>query len=131
MAYFVEENVSSKLPLVCSGDVASTSWLEVFTAWEALELLGDNSSEPGLVNRVPLTSIKKTDLVPTLGLRDSDLIELLGKIIGKRVCIRSNSKASSKLTLQDWCCKKKLKRVIMNKLLWKLKQIPLPCKDSG
>lgn len=131
MAHFVDEKSSSKLPLVFSGDEAWNSWIEVFNAWEAGELLGDDGSEPGLVPRVPLTNITKTDLVPTLGLRDSDLIELAEEIIGKRVCIKSNSKTKNKLTLPDWCREKKLDRVIMNELLWKLNKTPLPCKDQG
>jgi hypothetical protein len=82
MAHFVGEKATSKLPLMFSKDETWKCWLEVFDAWEAGELIGDDGSEPGLVLRVPLTNIMKTDDVPSLGLRDSDLIELRKEIIG-------------------------------------------------
>ena len=133
MAHFVGEKVASKLPLVfCKTDEAWNSWIEVFNAWEAGELIGEDGKEPSpLIKRVPLTDITKTDVVSTLGLRDSDLIECAKAIIAKRICIKNNSKTRDRLTLPDWCRDTKLDRVIKNELMWKLKQYPLPCKDAG
>lgn len=131
MSHFVDEKSTSKLPLVFSGDDAWNAWLEVFSAWDDGELIGEDGSEPtDLVKRIPITSITKTDLVPTLGLRDCDLKELAAEVIAKRVCIKSNSKTKGMLTLQDWCRDKKFDRVIKNELLWKLKKKPLPSKDA-
>jgi len=64
-----------------------------------------------------MMNITKTDLVPTFGLRDSDLIELARDILARRVYIKNNSKTRGKLTLADWCRDKKLDRIIMNELL--------------
>ncbi len=133
MAHFVGEKVASKLPLVfCKTDEAWNSWIEVFNAWEAGELIGEDGKEPSpLIKRVPLTDITKTDVVSTLGLRDSDLIECAKAIIAKRICIKNNSKTRDRLTLPDWCRDTKLDRVIKNELMWKLKQYPLMCKNAG
>ena len=105
--------------------------MEVFDAWEAGELIGEDSSEPGLVPRLPRTHITKTDLVPTLGVRDCDLVELAKDILARRVCIKANSKTQSRLTLPDWCRDKKIDRIIMNELMSKFKKHPVPCKDAG
>jgi hypothetical protein len=66
MVHFVEEKVSSKLPLIFSRDETWNCWLEVFDAWEVGELIGDDGTELGLVLQVLLTNITKTNVVPTL-----------------------------------------------------------------
>jgi hypothetical protein len=133
MAHFVGEKVSCKLPLVfCKTEEAWKSWIEFFNAWEAGELIGEDDKEPyALIKRVPLTDITKTNVVSTLGLRDSHLIKCAKAIIAKKICIKNNSKTRDRLTLIDWCCDTKLDRVIKNELMRKLQQYPLPCKDAG
>lgn len=79
---------------ICGGP-----WLEVLEVWEARDVIGDDGTKPTLVPRVPLTNIAKTKLLPTLGLRDLDLIELTKKVVAKLVCIMSNSKTRGMLTL--------------------------------
>jgi hypothetical protein len=129
-AHFVEEKVSSKLPLVFCSDAAWRAWMEVFEAWEAGTLIGEDGSEPGVIPRLPRTHITKTDLVPTLGLWDCDLEELAKEIMSNRVCIKHNAKTKQKMTLPEWCKGKKLDRIIINELMSKFRGFPVPCKDA-
>ena len=134
MAHFVDEKVSSKLPLIFIKESTWVLWTEVFDAWENGELIGDDGTVPKLLlNRKPLTNITKTDLTPTLGLRDCDLCELTTDIIALHVSIKNSAKAkaSGKITLFDWCRDKKLDRVVMNKIMWTRLKYPLPCKDAA
>lgn len=98
MAFFVNEKVSSKLLLVFARDNAWNTWLEVFNAWEAWEVIGDDGKEPHLIKRPPIFNITKTDLVPTLELQD---IDLAGEVIASCIYMKSNSRTKDKLTLQD------------------------------
>jgi hypothetical protein len=75
--------------------------------------------------------ITKTDVAPTLGLRDSDLVLLAKEILENKVCIKTNVACKDCLTLAQWYKEKKLDRVIMNELMWKHRQYRLPCKDTN
>lgn len=60
MAHFVDEKVSSKLPLIFVKEKTWELWTEVFDAWENGELIGNDESIPNsIVNRKPLTHITK------------------------------------------------------------------------
>lgn len=104
--------------------------MEVFDAWDRGELIGEDGKSPGLILKAPRSHITKTDLTPTLGLRDSDLVALAKEIIGNRVAIKQGACMKDRLTLADWCRDVKLDRVIMNELMWKLRSYRLPCKDG-
>jgi hypothetical protein len=121
----------SKLPLVFVEKKTWESWISVFDAWERGELIGEDKKDPTLIPRLPRAHITKTDVAPTLELRDSDLVLLAKEILENKVCIKTNVAYRDRLTLAQWCKEKKLDRVIMNELMWKHRQYRLPCKDTN
>jgi hypothetical protein len=121
----------SKLPLVFVEKKTWESWISVFDAWERGELIGEDGKDPALIPRLPRAHITKTDVAPTLGLRDSDLVLLAKEIFENKVCIKTNVACRDHLTLAQWYKEKKLDRVIMNELMWKHRQYRLPCKDTN
>jgi hypothetical protein len=109
----------SKLPLVFVENKTWESWVFVFDAWERGELIGEDGKDPTIIPRLPRAHITKTDVTPTLGLRDSGLVLLAKKILENKVCIKTNVACRDRLTLAQWCKEKKLDCVIMNELIWK------------
>jgi len=112
MVHFVDKKVSSKLPLIFVKEETFFAWIEeVFEAWENGELIGDDGTMlNSIVNRIPLTHIMKTSLMPTLSLRDSDLCDLAREILANKVCIKNTTKAKplGNIMLFEWCKEKKL-----------------------
>jgi hypothetical protein len=121
----------SKLPLVFVEKKTWESWISVFDAWERGELIGEDGKDPTIIPLLPRAHITKTDVAPTLGLRDSDLVLLAKEILENKVCIKTNVACKDRLTLAQWCKEKKLDRVITNELMWKHRQYRLPCKDTN
>jgi hypothetical protein len=121
----------SKLPLVFVEKKTWESWISGFDAWEQGELIGEDGKDPTLIPRLPRAHIKKTDVAPTLGFQDSDLVLLAKEIFENKVCIKTNVACRDRLTLAQWYKEKKLDRVIMNELMWKHRQYRLPCKDTN
>jgi hypothetical protein len=121
----------SKLPLVFVEKKTWESWISVFDAWERGELIGEDGKDPTIIPLLPRAHITKTDVAPTLGLRDSDLVLLAKEILENKVCIKTNVACKDRLTLAQWCKEKKLDRVIMNELMWKHRQYRLPYKDTN
>jgi hypothetical protein len=107
----------SKLPLVFVEKKTWESWISVFDAWKQGELIGEDRKDPTLIPRLPRAHITKTDVAPTLGLRDSDLVFLAKEILEKKVCIKTNVACKDRLKLAQWCKEKKLDSVIMNELM--------------
>jgi hypothetical protein len=131
LAHFVGESSMSKLPLVFVEKKTWESWISIFDAWERGKLIGEDGKDPTIIPRLPRSHITKTDVAPTHGLRDSDLVLLAQEILEKKVCIKNNIACRDRLTLAQWCKEKKMDRVIMNELMWKHRQYMLPCKDTN
>jgi hypothetical protein len=95
-----------KLPLVFVEKKTWESWISVFDEWEQDEFIGEDGKDPTIIPRLPWAHITKTDVAPTLGLQDSDLILLAQEILDKKVCIKTN-------------------------VAWKHRQYRLPYKDTN
>ena len=130
LAHFVGDNSASKLPLIFVKDETWLAWEEVFDAWDNGELIREDGRDPGLIPRKPRFPITKTDLAPTLGLRDADLVTLAREVLDLRVAIKTNQSTKDRRTLMEWCKDVKMDRIIMNELMYKLKGYRLPCKDA-
>ena len=104
--------------------------MEVFDAWDSGELIGEDGKDPGLIRRKPRTHTTKTDLLPSLSLCDTDLVNLAREILNLRVAIKNNQANKNWMMLQEWCREVKMDRVIMNELMYKLSGYRLPCKDA-
>jgi hypothetical protein len=89
----------SKLSLVFIEKKTWESWISVFDAWERGELIGRDRKDPTIIPRLPRAHITKTDVAPTVGPRDSDLVLLAKEILEKKVCIKTNVICSDRLTL--------------------------------
>jgi hypothetical protein len=73
----------NKLPLVFVEKKIWESWISIFDAWERGELIGDDGKDPTIISRLPRAHITKTDVAPTLGLRDSDLRVIMNELMWK------------------------------------------------
>jgi hypothetical protein len=89
----------SKLPLVFVEKKTWESWIFVFDVWERGELIGEDGKDPTLIPRLPQAHITKTDVAPTLGLRDSDHVLLAKEILENKFCIKTNVACRDRLTL--------------------------------
>jgi hypothetical protein len=89
----------SKLPLVFVEKKTWESWIFVFDAWEQVELIGEDGKDPTIIPQLPRAHITKTDVAPTLGLRDLDLVLLAKEILENKVCIKTNVACRDHLTL--------------------------------
>jgi hypothetical protein len=117
LAHFVGESSMNKLPLVFVEKKTWESWISVFDAWKRGELIGEDGKDPTIIPWLPWAHITKTDIAPTLSLRDSDLVLLAKEILENKICIKTNVACRDHLTLAQWCKEKKLDRVIMNELM--------------
>jgi hypothetical protein len=78
----------SKLSLVFVEKKTWESWISVFDAWERGELIREDGKDPTLIPRLPRAHITNTDVAPTLGLRDSDLVLLAKEILENKFALR-------------------------------------------
>lgn len=69
-------------------------------------------------------------LIPTFGLRDTDLVNLEQEILDLWVSIKANQANKHGLILQDWCKDVKMNFIIMNELMYKLKGYQVLCMDA-
>jgi hypothetical protein len=89
----------SKLPLVFVKKKTWESWISVFDAWERGKLIGEDGKDPTIIPQLHRAHITKTDVAPTLDLRDSDLDLLAKEILENKVCIKTNIACRDRLTL--------------------------------
>jgi hypothetical protein len=89
----------SKLSLVFVEKKTWDSWISVFDVWERGKLIGKDGKGPTIIPRLPQAHIIKTDVAPTLGLRDLDLVLLAKEILENKVCIKTNIACRDRLTL--------------------------------
>jgi hypothetical protein len=121
----------SKLPLVFVEKKTWEYWISVLDMWERGKLIGEDGKDSTIIPRLPRAHITKTNVAPTLGLRDSNLVLLAQEIIEKKVCIKTNVACKDRLTLAQWYKEKKLDHIIMNELMWKHRLYKLSCKATN